>query len=142
VMTTFMPPPPAATFLAFHPQDNNIIAIGMEDSTIQIYNVRVDEVYYRVVPSLSSFAFLPAVLFSVYYVLSVQLKLGMMCLNMSACLSQVKSKLKGHQKRITGLAFSNSLNVIVSSGADAQVRSWSSTECRAQFAVLSSVFHV
>lgn len=39
-----MPPPPAATFLAFHPQDNNIIAIGMEDSTIQIYNVRVDEV--------------------------------------------------------------------------------------------------
>ncbi len=44
VMTTFMPPPPAATFLAFHPQDNNIIAIGMEDSSIQIYNVRVDEV--------------------------------------------------------------------------------------------------
>ncbi|KAA8525101.1 hypothetical protein F0562_007035 [Nyssa sinensis] len=46
VMTTFMPPPPAATYLAFHPQDNNIIAIGMEDSTIQIYNVRIDEVKY------------------------------------------------------------------------------------------------
>lgn len=45
-MTTFMPPPPAATFLAFHPQDNNIIAIGMEDSSIQIYNVRVDEVLH------------------------------------------------------------------------------------------------
>lgn len=44
LMTTFMPPPPAANFLAFHPQDNNIIAIGMEDSSIQIYNVRVDEV--------------------------------------------------------------------------------------------------
>lgn len=43
-MTTFMPPPPTSTFLAFHPQDNNIIAIGMEDSTIHIYNVRVDEV--------------------------------------------------------------------------------------------------
>lgn len=43
-MTTFMPPPPAATYLAFHPQDNNVIAVGMEDSTIQIYNVRVDEV--------------------------------------------------------------------------------------------------
>lgn len=43
-MTTFMPPPPAATYLAFHPQDNNIIAIGMDDSTIQIYNVRIDEV--------------------------------------------------------------------------------------------------
>eukprot|EP01018_Ginkgo_biloba_P022909 Gb_37153 [translate_table: standard] len=78
-MTTFMAPPPAATFLAFHPQDNNIIAIGMEDSTIQIYNVRVDE---------------------------------------------VKSKLKGHQKRITGLAFSHALNVLVSSGADAQLCVW------------------
>lgn len=51
-MTTFMPPPPAATFLAFHPQDNNIIAIGMEDSSIQIYNVRVDEV-------VSNFVFMP-----------------------------------------------------------------------------------
>ncbi|XP_073010395.1 protein TPR3 [Typha latifolia] len=79
-MTTFMPPPPAATFLAFHPQDNNIIAIGMDDSTIQIYNVRVDE---------------------------------------------VKSKLRGHSKRITGLAFSNVLNVLVSSGADAQICVWS-----------------
>ncbi|CAN4088548.1 unnamed protein product [Withania somnifera] len=79
-MTTFMPPPPAATFLAFHPQDNNIIAIGMDDSTIQIYNVRVDE---------------------------------------------VKSKLKGHSKRITGLAFSHVLNVLVSSGADSQLCVWS-----------------
>ncbi|KAK8595678.1 hypothetical protein V6N12_064192 [Hibiscus sabdariffa] len=79
-MTTFMPPPPAATFLAFHPQDNNIIAIGMDDSSIQIYNVRVDE---------------------------------------------VKTKLKGHQKRITGLAFSHSLNVLVSSGADSQLCVWS-----------------
>lgn len=35
----------------------------------------------------------------------------------------MKSKLKGHQKRITGLAFSNALNVLVSSGADAQVAS-------------------
>ncbi|XP_058002863.1 topless-related protein 3-like isoform X2 [Hevea brasiliensis] len=80
VMTTFMSPPPASTFLAFHPQDNNIIAIGMEDSTIHIYNVRVDE---------------------------------------------VKSKLKGHQKRITGLAFSTNLNILVSSGADAQLCIWS-----------------
>ncbi|XAR70707.1 hypothetical protein NMG60_11027659 [Bertholletia excelsa] len=79
VMTTFMAPPPAATYLAFHPQDNNVIAIGMEDSTIQIYNVRVDE---------------------------------------------VKTKLKGHQKRITGLAFSQTLNVLVSSAADAQLCVW------------------
>eukprot|EP01018_Ginkgo_biloba_P030318 Gb_23086 [translate_table: standard] len=78
-MTTFMPPPPAATFLAFHPQDNNIIAIGMEDSTIQIYNVRIDE---------------------------------------------VKTRLKGHRKRITGLTFSHVLNVLVSSGADAQLCLW------------------
>ena len=76
-MTTFMPPPPASTFLAFHPQDNNIIAVGMEDSTIHVYFVKVDE---------------------------------------------VKTKLKGHQKRITGLAFSNDLNILVSAGADAQVK--------------------
>ncbi|XP_059461310.1 protein TOPLESS-RELATED PROTEIN 2-like [Corylus avellana] len=80
VMATFMSPPPAATFLAFHPQDNNIIAVGMEDSSIQIYNVRVDE---------------------------------------------VKTKLKGHQNRITGLAFSQTLNALVSSGADAQLCVWS-----------------
>ena len=43
-LTTFMPPPPAATFLAFNPLDNNIIAIGMEDSSIQIYNAQLDEV--------------------------------------------------------------------------------------------------
>ncbi|KAD3067943.1 hypothetical protein E3N88_35823 [Mikania micrantha] len=46
-MTTFMPPPPAATFLAFHLQDNNIIAIGMNDSSIQIYNVQNDELCLR-----------------------------------------------------------------------------------------------
>ncbi|KAK1366312.1 hypothetical protein POM88_041873 [Heracleum sosnowskyi] len=61
--------------MVFHPQDNYIIAIGMEDSSIQIYNVRVDE---------------------------------------------VKIKLKGHHKRITGPAFSDVLNVLVSSGADSQ----------------------
>lgn len=45
-MTTFKPPPPAATYLAFHPHDNNIVAIGMEDAVVQIYNVRMDEVFY------------------------------------------------------------------------------------------------
>ncbi|VFQ70861.1 unnamed protein product [Cuscuta campestris] len=79
VMKTFMPPPPAATYLAFHPQDNNVIAVGMEDSTIHIYNARVDK---------------------------------------------LNIKLKGHQKRITGLAFSQSLNVLISSGADAQLCIW------------------
>ncbi|CAN4076348.1 unnamed protein product [Withania somnifera] len=38
---------------------------------------------------------------------------------------KVKIKLKGHQKRITGLAFSQSLSVLVSSGADAQLCIWS-----------------
>ena len=43
-MTTFMAPPPAATFLAFYPLDNDIIAIGREDSSIQIYNFHRDKV--------------------------------------------------------------------------------------------------
>ncbi|XP_042472112.1 protein TOPLESS-RELATED PROTEIN 2-like [Zingiber officinale] len=79
VITTFMPTPPAATSLAFHPEDNNMIAAGMEDSSILIYNIQIDE---------------------------------------------VKIKLKGHQKKITGLAFSPSLNVLVSAGADAQLCVW------------------
>ena len=33
----------------------------------------------------------------------------------------MKTKLKGHQKHITGLGFSTALNTLVSSGADAQV---------------------
>ncbi|TQD73855.1 hypothetical protein C1H46_040605 [Malus baccata] len=43
-MTTFMSPPPVATSLAFHPEDNNVIAVGMDDSTVHIYNVRINEV--------------------------------------------------------------------------------------------------
>ncbi|WMV29914.1 hypothetical protein MTR67_023299 [Solanum verrucosum] len=31
-----------------------------------------------------------------------------------------KTKLKGHHKRLTGLAFSNSLNILISAGADYQ----------------------
>lgn len=103
-MTTFMPPPPAATFLAFHPQDNNIIAIGMDDSTIQIYNVRVDEVWC----SIWSFSCSTLTVWDGCYLVVI-------------FFIQVKSKLKGHSKRITGLAFSHVLNVLVSSGADAQV---------------------
>lgn len=40
VRNTFMEPPPAATYLAFDPPDSNIIAIGMDDSKIQIYDWR------------------------------------------------------------------------------------------------------
>ncbi|XP_068312754.1 topless-related protein 1-like isoform X2 [Pyrus communis] len=80
-MTTFMSPPPVATSLAFHPEDNNVIAVGMDDSTIQIYNIRINE---------------------------------------------VKIKLKGHSKRVTGLAFSYLLHTLVSLGADAQLIVWNS----------------
>ncbi|XP_011081521.1 protein TPR3-like isoform X3 [Sesamum indicum] len=76
-----MPAPPAATCIVFYPPDNNIIAIGMDDSTILIYNIRVDEVI---------------------------------------------SKLQGHSKRISGLAFSTTLNVLVSCGVDTQIVLWDS----------------
>lgn len=106
-MTTFMSPPPTATFLAFHPQDNNIIAIGMDDSSIQIYNVRVDEVWSFSHESFTTYSTCSS------YSLSFFL-LTFACI----CILQVKRILRGHQKRITGLAFSN---VLVSSGVDAQV---------------------
>ncbi|TVU38612.1 hypothetical protein EJB05_11996, partial [Eragrostis curvula] len=78
-MSAFIEPPPAATFLAFHPEDNNIIIIGMDDSSIQIYNFRTDKII---------------------------------------------SKLMGHQKKITGVAFSLFMDLLVSSGADAQLCAW------------------
>ncbi|XP_017983146.1 PREDICTED: topless-related protein 1 isoform X1 [Theobroma cacao] len=78
-MMSIMPPSPATTSLAFHPQDNNIVAIGMDDCTILIYNVR---------------------------------------------LTKIKSRLKGHSGKVTGLAFSKTMNVLVSSGADAQIFTW------------------
>ncbi|WOG99269.1 hypothetical protein DCAR_0518617 [Daucus carota subsp. sativus] len=40
---TLAPPPPTATCLALNPQDNNILALGMDDSSILIYNVRMDK---------------------------------------------------------------------------------------------------
>ncbi|XP_019152236.1 PREDICTED: uncharacterized protein LOC109149060 isoform X4 [Ipomoea nil] len=43
VLTKFRPSP-TPTFLVFYPWDNNIIAIGTEDGTICIYNVKVDQV--------------------------------------------------------------------------------------------------
>ncbi|KAJ6915204.1 topless-related protein 1 isoform X3 [Populus alba x Populus x berolinensis] len=74
---TMMPimQPPAATCIAFYPQDNNILAIGRDNSMILIYNVRS---------------------------------------------AKVDTILEGHFKRVSGLVFSNDLNVLVSSGADAQ----------------------
>jgi len=76
IMATFMEPPPAPTFLAFYPQNDDIIVIGMDDSSIQIYDAHNNK---------------------------------------------VQRVLKGHQKKVTGLTFSQSMNVLVSSSADAQV---------------------
>ncbi|KAK4349156.1 hypothetical protein RND71_031911 [Anisodus tanguticus] len=80
-MKSMMPPTPAATCIACHPSDNNVIIVGMDDSTIIVYSVRLDV---------------------------------------------VTNWIKGHSKRITGLAFSNILNVLVSSGADSQIVVWDS----------------
>ncbi|KAI3463417.1 hypothetical protein Pfo_020080 [Paulownia fortunei] len=74
-----IPTPFVATFLAFHPRNKNVIAVGTKDSSIQIYDL---------------------------------------------CLFEVKFILRGHQKRVTSLAFSNVLDVLVSSGADAQLCVW------------------
>jgi len=43
-MLTYMPPSPGATFLALHPSENNIIGIGLEASSILIYNIKTNEV--------------------------------------------------------------------------------------------------
>ncbi|KAA8521601.1 hypothetical protein F0562_012274 [Nyssa sinensis] len=77
----FMYPQPAATFLALHPQVDNIIAIGMDDSSILIFDI---------------------------------------------CYGKILKKLMGHYKKITGLAFSHVLNVLVSLGADNQILVWCS----------------
>lgn len=103
-MTTFMPAPPAATCLAFYPRDNNILAIGMDDSTIVIYHARMDEVsrypfsWHMPPPNQQKH-----LMFVVLY------------------LYKIITNLEGHKERVTGLAFSDTLNVLVSSGGDAQV---------------------
>ncbi|XP_025805198.1 disease resistance protein RPP13-like isoform X2 [Panicum hallii] len=81
--TPFLVPSPGSTFTAVHPQDNNIIAIGMEDYSIEIFDVHTNE---------------------------------------------VQRVLMGHQKKVTGLTFSQSMNVLVSSGADAQLCVWSTDD--------------
>ncbi|GAB4836949.1 hypothetical protein Ancab_001861 [Ancistrocladus abbreviatus] len=79
LMTTFACAPLAATVLSFLPKDNCIIAIGLDDSTIRIYNIRQDEIL---------------------------------------------SKLEGHNQRITSIAISSELDVLISAGADCQTQEW------------------
>ncbi|KAL3511850.1 hypothetical protein ACH5RR_024567 [Cinchona calisaya] len=78
-LTTFKLASSAATCIAFHPGTNDVLAIGMNDSSIRIYNILNDEESHN---------------------------------------------LKFHQKRVTGLAFSNNLRILVSLGADAQICVW------------------
>jgi len=44
VMTTFATVPALVTRLAFDPLDNNVIAVGMSDATVHIYNFRSDKI--------------------------------------------------------------------------------------------------
>ncbi|XP_028798436.1 protein TOPLESS-RELATED PROTEIN 2-like [Neltuma alba] len=74
-----MSPPPKATSISFYPQDNNVLAIGFDDSSIFIYNVRT---------------------------------------------CKVIRKLKGHSTRVTSLAFSNTLHVLVSAEVNNQICLW------------------
>ncbi|XP_019155419.1 PREDICTED: TMV resistance protein N-like isoform X2 [Ipomoea nil] len=71
----------APTFLAFDHDDNNLIAIGTEKSSIHIYD-RIEK---------------------------------------------ESNELREHQKPITGLAFSTKLKLLVSSDADSQLCSWSTS---------------
>ena len=45
-MKTYLPHPSetTATCIAFHPVDNDVVAIGLEDSRIQIYNIQLGKV--------------------------------------------------------------------------------------------------
>ncbi|CAL5322472.1 unnamed protein product [Camellia sinensis] len=42
-MATFMHPPSMPMYISFYPYNNNIIAIGMDDSTVLIYDARANE---------------------------------------------------------------------------------------------------
>ncbi|KAJ0986496.1 hypothetical protein J5N97_004852 [Dioscorea zingiberensis] len=79
----FMGTPYTATCFVFLPKDNNTIVVGMEDSTIIVYEIRSD---------------------------------------------QVRFNLTGHNRRITSLALSPTLNLLVSSGEDAQICTWNLSE--------------
>ncbi|GLJ41790.1 hypothetical protein SUGI_0864890 [Cryptomeria japonica] len=79
-ISILLPPSPPATSFALHPEDNNIVAFGLENSKILISNVK----------------------------------------------SQSAETLQGHhQKKITSLAFSLSLGLLISAGADGLLCGWS-----------------
>ncbi|KAK1356985.1 hypothetical protein POM88_050241 [Heracleum sosnowskyi] len=76
-LTAFMSPPPAATSILFFPEDNDVIILGMEDGTIQVYDVKTDQI-----------------------------------------------EANDQKSRVTGLAYSSALNILVSSTYNAEICSW------------------
>jgi len=50
-----MSPPSAATFLALNPENNNILAVGKEDSLIHIFNVHKDQVFILKIKQIQNF---------------------------------------------------------------------------------------
>ncbi|KAI5356040.1 hypothetical protein L3X38_008935 [Prunus dulcis] len=103
-MTTFkkvMPSPPAATCLAFHPLDDSIVAICMDNSTIVIYNLHSDKVVFCSCRKKQI----------MLDVVMKQTQKVFHCLDLY--ILQVTRKLEGHAKKVTSLAFSNTLNIFV-----------------------------
>lgn len=98
-LSTFGSPPPSTTYFTFLML--NIFAIGLDDSIL--------------IRCFDSKKVIICQIFSLF---------NYLCWNLGysdASCVQTIAHLKGHQKRITCLAFSQNLNVLVSSGADAQV---------------------
>ncbi|GMP22986.1 hypothetical protein CsSME_00000759 [Camellia sinensis var. sinensis] len=53
-MATFVHPPSMPMYVSFYPYNNNIIAIGMDDSTVLIYDARANEINQETVRNRGS----------------------------------------------------------------------------------------
>eukprot|EP00899_Mesostigma_viride_P004833 jgi/Mesvir1/14350/Mv09757-RA.1 len=139
-MATFLEPPPAASFLCFHPRDNNIMAIGLDDGRVQIYDVRLDSVRSCVsgVPGVSSNTAAGAP--GAASLSLVRNGGGMPHPGEDAVGDQAGAVVKSgekdsagtatslmdvqHPHRITGLAFSTALEMLVTATASGHVATW------------------
>jgi hypothetical protein len=52
-ITSFYKPPPAAVSLGFHPRDNNLIALGLEDGFVALYNAKIESTVHKVPVAVS-----------------------------------------------------------------------------------------